>query len=348
MRVRAFVLGLLLAGSGFAAPGDDDLEIGEPPPVPPETIETRVRKELDRLRGYRGAVAREARVAVQALALYTRAVHGDVLKEDRAQLTEWYKTLKRGDDGMRLRPYDVAAIVLAVVAVNADPKAKPGLQSNSAGRPPRGRRFDKEHWRLMDAGIQRLTGKVRGPASQYRGGWGDLGKANLMTTHLVLVALREAGRAGYPVEPEVFGSALDFLKENGAGGSYRGDEGARTPVYQAMGMVCAWICRERLALAKQPVPDWSRELVARTALLDGVFANEAEPPGIECLWAMEQLGSLTGEERLGGGDWYRLGAQRLVASRWGGTGKEPALEAYATCLALLFLRRATAPLEAGR
>jgi len=342
MRVRGVVLGLLLAGFGFAAPGDDDLEIGEPPPVSPATIETCVRKGLERLRGFRWRITADARVAVFALALYARAVNGDVLKEDRAQLTDWYKTLTRGDDEILVRPYDIAAVVLAILAVNADPKAKPGVQSRSTGHPPRGRRFDKEHWKLMDAGILRLCGKVRHACHPNSdGGWGDPIPSDLMTTHLVLLALREAGRAGYPVDPDVFAKALEYLRKLGKGGSYGG-----TPAHQAMGMVCAWICRERLALAKQEVPDWSRELVARTALLDGAFAGG---PSLECLWAMEQLGSLTGEERLGGRDWYRLGAGRLVTAGWdAGKDAKPAQSAYADCLALLFLARATVPLEAGR
>ncbi len=47
-------------------------------------------------------------------------------------------------------------------------------------------------------------------------------------------------------------------------------------------------------------------------------------------------------------DWYREGTKRLLASNWAAKGAEVPEKMFATCFALLFLKRQTAPLAAGK
>ena len=56
--------------------------------------------------------------------------------------------------------------------------------------------------------------------------------------------------------------------------------------------------------------------------------------------------SLTGQTELGGGSWYREGTNRIVATKW--SGRDTPELVYSTCYALLFLKRPTAPLAAGK
>jgi hypothetical protein len=67
------------------------------------------------------------------------------------------------------------------------------------------------------------------------------------------------------------------------------------------------------------------------------------------LYAVERAGILTGLEKLGDHPWYATGARAILAAQAGdGSWKSQALEADATwdtCFAILFLTRATSPLE---
>jgi hypothetical protein len=67
------------------------------------------------------------------------------------------------------------------------------------------------------------------------------------------------------------------------------------------------------------------------------------------LYALERVGVFTGLERLGGQAWYAAGARAILAEQSGdGSWVSQAPEANATwdtCFAILFLKRATRPLE---
>ena len=68
------------------------------------------------------------------------------------------------------------------------------------------------------------------------------------------------------------------------------------------------------------------------------------------LYSLERAGVLTRVKRVGGKDWYFEGAVQLLArqkkkGQWSAPGKGDIPE---TCFALLFLKRATAPLTSGR
>ncbi len=96
--------------------------------------------------------------------------------------------------------------------------------------------------------------------------------------------------------------------------------------------------------------DRARRAIARGwEYLERRFAVESNPWGVyayEDAWAyywlygLERVAALAGKAKIGSHDWYREGAQRLVATQnaagwWGGTSPN-------TCFALLFLRKATA------
>lgn len=67
------------------------------------------------------------------------------------------------------------------------------------------------------------------------------------------------------------------------------------------------------------------------------------------LYAVERTGVLTGLERLGGHSWYAAGARQILSAQGvDGSWKADAPEGHATwdtCFAILFLKRATRPLE---
>jgi hypothetical protein len=67
------------------------------------------------------------------------------------------------------------------------------------------------------------------------------------------------------------------------------------------------------------------------------------------LYALERAGVLTGLERLGGRPWYAEGAKAILAAQKGdgswNTGGPEANSTWDTCFAILFLKRATRPLE---
>jgi hypothetical protein len=67
------------------------------------------------------------------------------------------------------------------------------------------------------------------------------------------------------------------------------------------------------------------------------------------LYSLERAGVLDGVKRVGGKDWYFEGATELLARQaengsWSEVGAD---ELAGTCFALLFLKRATAPLTPG-
>lgn len=315
-----------------------------PPSAAPKTIEECVREELSCLRSFSALAPTSKGIATEAFVLYTRAVCGDLTKADRVTLSVWYDEWKLDERHEAFEtPLDLATVILALTAGNADPRSKAHGPSENPNRPPRGSRFDKDQWKLLNECVVRL---LKGPQGQDgTGSWG-LG-ADLATTHFALLSLREASRAGYPVDPKCFERALSFLRRF-ADGRY-----SRTqPTCEELAriMVCAWICRERLAVAdpKHPALDSSRGLVEKVALLEPVFRSE-QPPTIACLWTMEQLGSMTGQAELGGRNWYREGTNRLLATeKWYADGSDQSVAMWARCYGLLFLKRQTAPLAAGK
>ncbi len=70
------------------------------------------------------------------------------------------------------------------------------------------------------------------------------------------------------------------------------------------------------------------------------------------LYAVERVGSLARRHLIGGRDWYRLGANFLLAKQsfegsWSDSTCMRPRSTLGTCFALLFLKRATLPVVTG-
>jgi hypothetical protein len=145
--------------------------------------------------------------------------------------------------------------------------------------------------------------------------------------------------------------------------------GQKEPSTGAMttaGVACLAIVKERLQDAGKLVPAAGHRLDA--AILDGlawltdaftVTDNPVVPPAPAMwhyyyLYGLERVGSLTGVRFVGKNDWYRLGADHLLAAQTKDGGWQSAAmagkpadntesEIVQTCFALLFLKRATTP-----
>jgi hypothetical protein len=142
--------------------------------------------------------------------------------------------------------------------------------------------------------------------------------------------------------------------------------GSATGAMTCAGVTGLAIVKERLADANQLPPDLSRRI--DVGLLDGlawigdVFTVTDNPvvPAAAAMWhyyylyGLERVGSLTGVKHHAQQDWYRVGAEHLLAAQEKNGGwKEAAASGKPadstesaitqTCFALLFLRRATSP-----
>lgn len=124
------------------------------------------------------------------------------------------------------------------------------------------------------------------------------------------------------------------------------------------GIACLELARHELARSKSRkltptvAADLEAKIVSAWAWLDrhwGVDRNPEKPGNdwhLYYLYSLERAGVFSRVRTVGGKDWYYEGAEQLVASQEkDGSWKEPgANETVGTCFALLFLKRATAPL----
>ena len=130
-------------------------------------------------------------------------------------------------------------------------------------------------------------------------------------------------------------------------------------------MTCAGIsslaiAREQLQQRKKLAPKLEKHIgdmiLGGWAWLDRHWAVDRHPrhPGNRWhqyyLYSLERAGILDGVKRVGGKDWYRQGAMQLLARQkksgsWDESEKEQITK---TCFALLFLKRATAPVVLTR
>jgi hypothetical protein len=143
---------------------------------------------------------------------------------------------------------------------------------------------------------------------------------------------------------------------NARGWAYR-PEGKVTGSMTAAGVACLAIVKGQLRQAKALDPENERAIDA--AMLDGLawlgsrFTATGNPGGGKdwhyyYLYGVERVGAFLGVRNLGEHDWYREGAEHLLAAQtadgsWPGEGTGSGHPRIQTCFALLFLRRATAP-----
>jgi hypothetical protein len=80
------------------------------------------------------------------------------------------------------------------------------------------------------------------------------------------------------------------------------------------------------------------------------YAAKAQAHWFYWLYGLERVAELAGVERLDGRDWYYEGALQLLARQEpdGSFRSEDSLRIDSTCFAILFLKKATAPVRTGR
>lgn len=291
-----------------------------------------------------------------------------------------------------LTTYESAAIVLMIEAVYESSAKLTGkhtkrrLMTENPTSPPDGSRIPKDVWKSMNDRILWLTvgrklggggGKGRGGggstttingtqnlSGKSQGGWryGQAnGDADLSATQFVLLALRAASQAGYPIEktaPQAWELAATYARntQNGDGGFGYQVGGPSYASMTACGVGCLLICKEQMELSKEKKPPaWIDGAIAKgIEWLDKNFDAEQNVGHVErpdlfyYLYGVERVGDLTGRKEFNGKDWYLRGATLLLErqdadGKWiDASGWEPH-DVLGTCFALLFLKRATIP-----
>jgi len=229
--------------------------------------------------------------------------------------------------GRRQQTYTAACIALAL----------------TAGRP--------EGWRDW---LAELTGDL--VDWQEQGAWGYPSGEDLSNTQYASLALFAAARTGIEVPLDVWEDLSDAVHDyRGSDGGYSYHRnGTSYGSMTAAGVGTLAICRERLSYGGGLPADLdallSKDIEDGLAWLGRHFAVD-ENPGSQgwlyyYLYGLERVGALCGVGSIGGHDWYAEGAGYLVGTQAeDGSWRDGGGTLTSTCFALLFLRRATAPLS---
>jgi hypothetical protein len=311
--------------------------------------------------------------------------------QERDKATHEQRNIGRANPRV-LTTYESAAIVLMIEAVYESSAKLTGkhsrrrLYSDNPMSPPDGGKIPEDVWRKMHDRIVALTvgrkgggGGARGGRSvsttiagtqnlqgggKNQGGWryGQAsGDADLSATQFVLLALRAASQAGYPVEktsPRTWDLAAQYVRncQKGDGGFGYQVGGPSYASMTACGVGSLLICKEQMQLSKErKPPDWIDGAIERgMEWLDKSFEADRNEGHVErpelfyYLYGVERVGDLTGRKEFNGKDWYVRGAIFLLErqdedGKWvDATGFRPH-DVLGTCFALLFLKRATPP-----
>jgi hypothetical protein len=331
-----------------------------------------------------------------SFSVYTLAKCGVELKDKSVQKgMKWLRdrTLQSFDNTgdkskTNLTTYETASIIMMLEAVYHHSPKVTGTQkkrryvSENPGEPPAKSPFLKfnkdgqgeKDWKWLHQRVLWLTrdqtisaGKGRttiNGTQNPNGGWryGQRnGDQDLSATQFVLLGLRAASMAGYPVEktaPDTYKWALQFIQQQQAGdGSFGYQKGMQwSASMDACGIGGLLICKEQMQLAKQEVPSWVDGAIQKgMAHLDTCFdANqnagfhEGSPYNYYYLYSVERVGDMTGRNEFNGKNWYVRGAEALLASQAPEGAFSDATccgptDTLGTCFALLFLKRATVP-----
>jgi len=288
-----------------------------------------------------------------------------------------------------LTTYESAAIIMMIEAVYegsaklTGKQRKRRLYSDNPLSPPSRSKIPDKVWRRMHERLVHLTvgrrggGGARGKGSptipgtqnlagggKNQGGWRygqTSGDADLSATQFVLLALRAASQAGYPIEkvsPTTWQLAAQYVKncQNADGGFAYQVGGGSTGSMTACGVGCLLICKEQMELSEErKPPSWIDDSIKRgMGWLDEHFTAEANPgqTGLNelfyYLYGVERVGDLSGRKEFNAKDWYVRGAMLLVErqeadGKWVDATGFPPHDVLGTTFALLFLKRATPP-----
>lgn len=214
-------------------------------------------------------------------------------------------------------------------------------------------------------------------SGENKGAWNygrGAGPGDNSNSQFAVLALYEAERAGISVSEQTWRLALDYWEraQNGDGswGYLNGRPGASGSMTTA-GIASLVMCADRLynpdveivgnriRCCQPQQKDTRVELGLRW--LGNVFtvrSNPGQPGGVYLLYylyGLERVGRLTNQRFIGGHDWYREGAELLVAAQdrdlsglWKGVGHGEDDPLVATSFALLFLSKGRRPVLAAK
>ena len=186
------------------------------------------------------------------------------------------------------------------------------------------------------------------------GDWGYPKGGDLSNTQYAALGLWAAAKAGVDVPPAVWVDlARAVLRYEARDGGFtyvaagRGPTGSMT----SAGVGTLAVCEIQLARSGRLTDELAAQLQrARARGLDWLtkqFSVERNPRHSSWLYyylyGLERVGAMAGVERIGGHDWYREGAEYIVARQGGNGAWSGTFERVPTLFALLFLRRATGP-----
>jgi hypothetical protein len=184
------------------------------------------------------------------------------------------------------------------------------------------------------------------------------GRGDNSNTQFALLGLHEANNAGVAVPKEVWErSSVHFQRTQCEDGGW--DYQGRGKAYGSMtaaGVASLYICGQKLysggqkALVNGAYPDCGKYKINLVLAggLDwmGRRFSATENPGKRAQWfyyymyGMERCGMLSGQRNFGANDWYRQGADTIVAAQKGNGGWG---ELHETAMAVLFLVKGNRP-----
>lgn len=237
----------------------------------------------------------------------------------------------------------------------------------------------RDHYQIREN--VRLLSKSQVRKGTFKGGWsysGNAGTADNSNAQFALLALHEAERAGVEVNEQVWRLALNYwIRQQGQDGSWGYKPATKNgPAMVATGsMTCAGIASVIIAsgqigdggagvangeiqccgnqIDNDSVKRGVSWLANNFSVKRNPSAGRANPWWLYYLYAMERVGRMSGQRFIGQHDWYREGAEILIAQQdratggWRGSDTE-SQPAIGTSLALLFLSKGQRPVLAAK
>jgi len=310
-----------------------------------------------------------------ALAYYTLVTAGQRVKDPA--MKAMYRRLRK----RHARPsttYERSVLLMAIDSRYSETATgrprdpvPPGNAGRDPGKVPPGCLYSRDDWKWAVTHARFLVN------AQTRGGWryyirnaGLRFDRDVSASVFALMGLVKVSRAGYAVPASTFRGASRFLCDlqqkrpdltTGEGGLARGfpygpgrDRDAMhiSGGTTAAGLAALHLCRlECRRLHVEPDPRIGSAIRDATRWLEENWEVQRNPKAHHyhyCyLYALERIGSLSGNETIGKHRWYQEGAELLLdeqhrkSGKWVDTSCCAPVDVLGTCFALLFLKRAT-------